>query len=78
MMAYLTERMNDEGLSSIVILEKSSDKIANTIVQSTNNKNSQIFVLDSMQSVNRRDMENGATYLNIMEKNLEVLQKALN
>ena len=33
--------------------------------------------MDSMQSVSAEDMENGATYLSIMEQNLEVLKSAL-
>jgi zinc transport system substrate-binding protein len=76
--AYLVNKVDEEGLSSLVILEKSDDRIAETIISSTKEKNQNILELDSMQSVNRKDMENGASYLGIMEKNLEVLKEALN
>jgi zinc transport system substrate-binding protein len=76
--AYLVNKVDEEGLSSLVILEKSDDRIAETIISSTKEKNQNILALDSMQSVNRKDMENGASYLGIMEKNLEVLKEALN
>ena len=33
--------------------------------------------MDSMQSTTSEDVKNGATYLGIMEKNLEVLKEAL-
>ncbi len=34
-------------------------------------------MLDSMQSTTSKDIKAGATYISIMEKNLEVLKKAL-
>ena len=34
--------------------------------------------MDSMQATNINDVKNGANYIDIMTKNLEVLEKALN
>ena len=36
------------------------------------------LTLDSCQSVSSSDIENGTTYLGIMQKNLEILKEALN
>ena len=35
-------------------------------------------MLDSMQSVTMKDIENGASYLEIMQKNYDTLLQALN
>jgi len=34
--------------------------------------------MDSMQATTGKDVKDGATYLDIMKKNLKVLKKALN
>ena len=36
-----------------------------------------MLLLDSMQSVSGQDIEEGESYLSIMERNLEVLKEAL-
>ena len=58
-------------------IDGSDDKLARIIVQATKNKDQAILTLDSMQSINAKDMAAGATYLSLMEKNLEVLKEAL-
>ena len=47
-------------------------------VKYTKNKNAEILTLDSMQSVTKKQIADGYTYLSVMEKNLEVLKAALN
>ncbi len=75
---FLADKTEELGLNAVLQIESSDGKIANTIVETTSNKNQEIFTLDSMQSVTFKDIENGATYFGIMESNLEVLKKALN
>ena len=58
-------------------IEKSDQKIANTIIQNTKDKNQQILTLDSMQSTTSDDIANGTTYLSVMQNNLTVLKQAL-
>ena len=58
-------------------IEKSDQKIANTIIQNTKDKNQQILALDSMQSTTSDDVANGTTYLSVMQNNLTVLKQAL-
>ena len=73
---FLINRVNDLGLANILVTESSDKSIAATIARDSNGS-PQILVLDSMQSITARDVENGATYLSIMESNLEVLREAL-
>ena len=55
----------------------SDEKIAKTIINNTKNKNQKILRLNSMQSVGKKELEAGQTYLKIMESNLDVLKEAL-
>lgn len=75
--AFLANKMDELGLGAVLKIEGSDGKIANIIVQSTKEKSQKILTLDSMQSVSAKDMAAGATYISIMEKNLEVLKEAL-
>ena len=59
-------------------IEGNDHKIAETIRNNTTAKDQQILTLDSMQSTTSKDVAAGASYLSIMEKNLEVLTQALN
>ena len=74
---FLAEKVDKLELSSVIALEGSSKKIAETIINNTKNKNQNILTLNSMQSVSSRDIENGTDYLVIMKKNLEVIKTAL-
>lgn len=74
---FLAGKVDELGLDNIFVIEKSDKKIAQTIVENTHDKNQGILVLNSLQSVTRKDMEAGATYLGIMQENLEELKKAL-
>ena len=40
-------------------------------------KDQKILTLNSMQSVTTKDVEEGTTYLSIMENNLQILKEAL-
>ena len=70
---FLTQKANELGLNSVIQIEGSDKKIAETIIENSNAKN--ILTLDSMQAVTAAD--SGVTYLSIMEKNLKVLKEAL-
>ena len=74
---FLAKKVDELGLNSVCQIESGTGKIARTIIQSSKNKNAAILTFDSLQSVNSTDIKNGTTYLTIMEKNLEVLKKAL-
>jgi zinc transport system substrate-binding protein len=74
---YLAGIIDRLHLKSIIVTESSNQSIAKTIRDNTAWKNQQIVVFDSMQSVALKDIENGATYLSIMEGNLAALREAL-
>ena len=76
-MAFLSSKADELGLKYILTTETAGTKIADTVIANTKAKNQEILVLDSMQSVGKKDAENGITYLSVMEKNLETLKKAL-
>ncbi len=47
-------------------------------MKSTEKKTAKIAAMDSMQATTFEDVQKGASYLDIMEKNLSVLKEALN
>ena len=75
--AFLSAKADELGLKYIIKTETAGTKIAETVIANTKEKNQEILVLDSMQSVGSKDARNGTTYLSVMEKNLETLKKAL-
>lgn len=75
---FLSAKVDELGLPAILQLESSDGSIARTIRDNTAGKNQQILVMDSMQSATGADIEQGATYLSVMENNLAVLKQALN
>ena len=75
--AFLAGKVDELGLPAVLTLEGTEHKIAETVVATTKAKDAQIMAMDSMQSTTSEDVKNGATYLSIMEKNLDVLNSAL-
>ena len=75
--AFLANKLDETKINTVLTLEGSNKKIAETIVATSKNKSAQILSMNSMQSITSKDIENGATYLSIMEKNLDVLEEAL-
>jgi zinc transport system substrate-binding protein len=74
---FLANKVDELGLKAIIQIESADGKIARTIKDTTKTKDQTILTLDSMQSTTSADVKNGASYLSIMEKNLEVLKDAL-
>lgn len=75
--AFLAQKVDELSLNCVLTIEKSDGKIAKTVIESSSDRNRKILVLDSLQSVTKKDVESGATYLSIMENNLSVLKEAL-
>lgn len=75
---FLANKIDELGLRHIMTIEKNDHKIAKTIIKNTNAKDIDILTLDSMQSTTADDVKDGATYYDIMAKNLKVIKKALN
>ena len=73
----LAGSLNQLELGAVLVTECSDQSIAQTVINNSENRNQCILVLDSMQSVTAADVQNGASYISIMESNLAVLGEAL-
>ena len=72
----LSQRADDLGLPVILVTENSTGDIAEAVSEGSASEPA-IRTLDSLQSVTAEIAADGATYLSIMESNLEVLKEAL-
>jgi zinc transport system substrate-binding protein len=75
--SFLSGKADELGLGCVLTIEGSDQRIAETIVQNTKEKDQKILTMDSMQSTTAKDAEKGISYLSIMESNKEVLREAL-
>lgn len=74
---FLAGKVDELSLNCVMTIEGTDHRIAQTIVENTQSGDQEILTLDSMQSVTAQDVDNGASYLDIMRANLEVLRQAL-
>ena len=74
---FLAGKTDELELANVMVSESSDKAIARTVIDNTAGRNQNILVLDSMQSVTRKDMAAGVTYISIMESNLEIMKIAL-
>ena len=75
--AFLAAKVDELDLPVIYRIETSDDLLAETVRNSTAQKNQTILVLDSLQAVTQKEIEEGYTYLSVMEQNLELLKQGL-
>ncbi len=74
---FLSKKVDELGLNSVLKIESGDGKIARTIIQNTKGKNAKVLTMDSIQSTTLKQAKAGTTYLSIMEGNLKVLEEAL-
>lgn len=75
--AFLSGKLDELGLDTVLVIDSSDQRLAEVIIGNTSDKNRHILALNSMQSVLKKDIEGGMTYLSIMQYNLEILKQAL-
>ncbi|EOS52930.1 hypothetical protein C809_00341 [Lachnospiraceae bacterium MD335] len=75
---FLSGKVDELGLHTILTIEGSDQKIAEIIRENTHGKNQQIQTVNSLQSVTAKEIQDGFTYLKAMRENYEVLKSALN
>lgn len=75
--SFLAGKADELHLDTVFTLENSDKSIAEALIRNTNDKNQTIAELDSMQSVTADKADDGASYLGIMQKNLDILKEAL-
>ena len=75
--AFLAQKADEINAGTICVIEGSDHSIAESVADNMKTPGVTITELDSIQSVTRQDIKDGATYLSIMEKNCESLCNAL-
>lgn len=80
--AYLINKLDALELGAVIVLDGSDDRLARVVIENTRDGShhavrQQIYILNSLQSVSRREIRAGIRYLNVMEENLKVLRKLL-
>lgn len=73
--AYLADKIKAEKIPVVFQIELSSGNVAQSIAEATGAK---VMTFYSCHNLSKTDFENGATYLSLMEKNVEALKEALN
>lgn len=73
----LASKVEEWELSCLLATESSDQRLPTSVRDAVKGRNIEIAVLDSMQSVTKKDISAGESYIGIMEKNLAVLREAL-
>lgn len=74
---FLANKVDELGLHAVMTIEGNNHRIGETIIQNTKTKNQMLYTMNSMQGITSNDVQNGVTYLSIMEENLSILKDAL-
>lgn len=74
---FLAKKVDELGLKTVMVIDGSDQKIAQTIISSSQDQDAVVRVLDSMQTATSKDVAAGKTYLSTMTENLAVLKEAL-
>ena len=74
---FLAGKVDESGLDCVMTIDGSDGKIAKTVSENTKSGSKKILMLDSMQSVTEKEIDEGASYLGKMKENLKVLEEAL-
>ena len=74
----LIHEADEHNVNYIAVTESSDKTLANTVISSTKSKEQKIITLNSMQSITKTQIENGTTYLSLMQENINQVKIALN
>lgn len=75
--AFLINKLDELALNFVIVLDGSDDRLARVLIENTQSGHQKVCVLNSMQSVSRKEVKEGLHYLNIMEENLNVIRQLL-
>ena len=75
----LTKKILDNNIKVLFVIELSESNIANTIITNCKNEGHNVTkrVFYTMHNVSKDDYNNGITYIDFMNKNIESLKEAL-
>ncbi|MDR1073233.1 MAG: metal ABC transporter substrate-binding protein [Treponema sp.] len=72
--AFLIDKIKSEKIPVIFHIELSNERMADAIADETGAKKRQ---LHAVHNISKRDLDNGATYLELMTRNVDALREAL-
>ncbi|MFI3169015.1 MAG: metal ABC transporter substrate-binding protein [Faecalibacterium sp.] len=75
--AFLAGKLDELELTVVLTTEDPAPSVAETVIASSVSADQIILALDSMQAVTAAEVASGASYLSIMESNLEVIAQAV-
>ena len=70
--AFLTDKVREEGISTVWYIEFSNHLVADSIAEAAG---ADTALFHTCHNVSAEDLENGATYISLMEGNLERLRQ---
>ncbi|WP_077390232.1 metal ABC transporter substrate-binding protein [Mobilibacterium timonense] len=73
--AFLTDKVKEDKIPVVFHIELSNEEMSKLIAEATGAKSR---LLNAVHNVSDEDFRNGATYVSLMEHNVEVLKEALN
>ncbi len=73
--SFLIDKIKEEKIPVVFHVEMSNQKMAQTIAQETG---AEILEFHSIHNVSQEELEEGVTYVELMKRNLENLERALN
>ena len=73
----LIKEADEHSLSAVAVTESSDRALAMTVLSSSRQGGGEIIVFNSLQSVNKKQIAEGISYLSVMEDNLKALKRAL-
>lgn len=73
-LSKLTDTIEKDNIKTILKLEMSENKVADTLADETNTK---VRIFYSAESVSKEDFANNVTYVDLMERNNNALKEAL-
>ena len=74
---FLSDKVKELGCDTVYTLENSNKDIANAVISSSGKSGVKIAELNSLQSVSKNDIKDGASYISLMQKNYDVLSGTL-
>ena len=73
--SFLVKKIKEDKIPAVFKIELSNGLIAETLAKETGAK---ILEIQSAHNISEKDFERGVTYVDLMERNFEVLKEALN
>lgn len=74
--AYLENKIREEGIPVVLYVELNDGRIAKTIAEEVGN-GCEAMQIQTLHNVSLDDFENGETWVSLMKRNIDVLKKAL-